>query len=72
MDYEVCKSRLLFTGMTIHLRILPADSSESAAYKISRKARIQWSTVNMPNFSGVVVLHGAHLPNNKGVEGIQG
>lgn len=58
--------------MAIHLRILPADSSESAAYETSRKAYIHWSNVNMQNFSGVVVLHAAHLPNNKGVEGIQG
>lgn len=59
-------------GMAIPLRILPVDSPESAAYKISRKAHIHCSNVSIQNFSGVVFLHAAHLPNNKGVEVIQG
>lgn len=71
MDYEVYKSTLSFMGMAIHLRILPVDSSESVAYKTSRKTHIYWSNASMHNFSEVVVFHAAHLPNNKGVEVIQ-
>lgn len=68
MDF---KSSILFMGMGIHLRILPVDSSESIAYKTSRKTHIHWSNESMHKFSEMVVFYAAHLPNNKGVEVIQ-